>query len=62
MKYGRGPSWQIGIDEPEHLLIGLFIRDVAGLGAPTRWPPPAEPPISPAGGSASAAAKHQWQS
>jgi len=39
-----GPaSWCVGIDEPEAPVLGLFVRDVAGLTSRHVWLPPAAP-------------------
>src|SRR5664279_5495425 len=32
--------WQISTDQPQHLVIGLFIRDVAGVPSSHSWLPP----------------------
>lgn len=53
-------SWQIGIDEPPALVIGLFVRDVAGLKSRHTWLPHCAPAIAPADGEGSAEAAHQW--
>jgi len=53
-------SWQIGIDQPENLAIGLFVRDVAGLKTRHTWLPQCAPGIAPDNGEGSAAAAHQW--
>lgn len=54
------PSWQIGIDQPENLVIGLFVRDVAGLKTKHTWLPRCAPGIARESGEGSAAAAHQW--
>jgi len=53
-------SWQIGIDQPENLVIGLFVRDVAGLKTRHTWLPHCAPGIARDNGEGSAAAAHQW--
>ena len=53
-------SWQIVIDQPELLVIGLFVRDVAGLKTRHSWLPHCAPGIARASGEGSAAAAHQW--
>jgi len=53
-------SWQIGIDQPESLVIGLFVRDVAGLRTRHTWLPQCAPAIARDKGEGSAAAAHQW--
>jgi hypothetical protein len=53
-------SWQIGIDQPEPLVIGLFVRDVAGLKTRHTWLPHCAPGIARADDEGSAAAAHQW--
>ena len=59
--HGAGrASWQIGIDQPQHLLIGLFIRDVAGVPSRHSWLPPASPAVPRAGDQAPEAAGLQW--
>jgi hypothetical protein len=45
-------SWQITIDQPQSLVIGLFIRDVAGVPSRHTWLPPASPAVSRAGDQA----------
>jgi len=53
-------SWQIGIDQPENLVIGLFVRDVAGLKTRHTWLPHCAPGIARDNGEGSAEAAHQW--
>ena len=53
-------SWRIGIDQPENLVIGLFVRDVAGLKTRHTWLPHCAPGIARDNGEGSAAAAHQW--
>ena len=53
-------SWQIGIDQPENLAIGLFVRDVAGLKTRHSWLPHCAPGIARDNGEGSAAAADQW--
>jgi len=53
-------SWQIGMDQPENLVIGLFVRDVAGLKTRHTWLPHCTPGIARASGEGSAAAADQW--
>jgi len=53
-------SWQIVIDQPEPLVIGLFVRDVAGLKTRHTWLPHCAPGIARANGERSAKASHQW--
>jgi len=53
-------SWQIGIDQPENLVIGLFVRDVAGLKTRHTWLPHCAPGIARDNGEGSAAAADQW--
>lgn len=53
-------SWQIGIDQPEPLVIGLFVRDVAGLKSRHTWLPRCAPGIARDNGEGSAAAAQQW--
>jgi hypothetical protein len=53
-------SWQIGMDQPENLVIGLFVRDVAGLKSRHTWLPHCSPGIARANGEGSAVAAHQW--
>ena len=54
-------SWQIVIDQPEPLVIGLFVRDVAGLKTRHTWLPHCAPGIARDNGEGSAAAAHQWE-
>ena len=53
-------SWQIGMDQPESLVIGLFVRDVAGLKTRHTWLPHCVPDIARDTREGSAAAAHQW--
>jgi hypothetical protein len=50
-------SWQISTDQPQPLVIGLFIRDVSGMPSRNSWLPPAVPR---AGDQAPDAAGPQW--
>jgi hypothetical protein len=53
-------SWLISTDQPQPLVIGLFIRDVAGVPSRNSWVPPASPAVARAGGQAPDAAGQQW--
>jgi hypothetical protein len=53
-------SWQISIDQPQPLVIGLFIRDVAGVPSRNSWLPPASPAVPHAGDQAPDGAGLQW--
>jgi hypothetical protein len=53
-------SWQIRTDQPQPLVIGLFIRDVAGVPSRNSWLPPASPAVPRAGDQAPDAAGLQW--
>lgn len=53
-------SWQISTDQPQHLVIGLFIRDVAGVPSRNSWLPPASPTVPRAGDQAPDVAGQQW--
>jgi len=53
-------SWQISTDQPQPLLIGLFIRDVAGVPSRKSCLPPASPTVPRAGEQAPDAAGPQW--
>jgi hypothetical protein len=53
-------SWRIVIDQPEPLVMGLFVRDVAGLKTRHSWLPHCAPDIARDNGEGSAAAAHQW--
>ena len=53
-------SWQISTDQPQPLVIGLFIRDVAGVPSRNSWVPPASPAVPRAGDQAPDAAGQQW--
>ena len=53
-------SWQVGIDEPPPLVIGLFVRDVAGLKSRHTWLPHCAPAVPRANGEGSEEAAHQW--
>lgn len=52
--------WQISTDQPQHLVIGLFIRDVAGVPSRTSWLPPASPTAPRAENQAPDVAGLQW--
>ncbi|MFG1805603.1 hypothetical protein [Streptomyces sp. NPDC049040] len=46
MRYAGSPSWLMRIQSPQGLLIGLFVRDAAGLHPPTAVDlPPLEPAV-----------------
>src|SRR5665647_613823 len=53
-------SWQISTDQPQPLVIGLFIRDVAGVPSGNNWLPPTSPTVPRAGDQAPEAAGLQW--
>jgi len=53
-------SWQISTDQPQPLVIGLFIRDVAGVPSGNNWLPPTSPIVPRAGDQAPKAAGLQW--
>jgi hypothetical protein len=53
-------SWQISTDQPQPLVIGLFIRDVARVPSRNSWLPPASPAVPRAGDQAPDVAGQQW--
>jgi hypothetical protein len=53
-------SWQISTDQPQPLVIGLFIRDVAGVPSRNSWLPSASPAVQRAGDQAPDVAGLQW--
>jgi len=53
-------SWQISTDQPQPLVIGLFIRDVVGVSSRHSWLPPASLAVPRAGDLAPDAAGVQW--
>ena len=53
-------SWQISTDQPQPMVIGLFIRDVAGVPSRNSWLPPDSPAVPRAGDQAPDAAGLQW--
>jgi hypothetical protein len=53
-------SWRIGIDEPQPLVIGLFVRDVSGLTSSHVWLPHSVPATPRANGEGSEEAARQW--
>src|SRR5487761_2167862 len=53
-------SWQIVMDQPENLVIGLFVRDVSGLKTGHTWLPHCSPGIARENGEGSATAAHEW--
>ncbi len=55
-----GASWQIRIDQPQSLAIGLFIRDVAAVPSRHSWLPLASPAVPRSGDQAPEAAGPQW--
>lgn len=60
MREAGRTSWRIGIDEPQPLVIGLFVRDVAGLTSRHAWLPPAVPATPRANGKGPEDAARQW--
>jgi hypothetical protein len=54
------PSWRIEFDEPQPLVIGLFVRDVAGLRSRSAWLPHCVPATTRANGEGSEEAARQW--
>jgi hypothetical protein len=52
--------WQIRTDQPQPLVIGLFIRDVAGVPSRNSWLPPASPAVQRAGDQAPDLAGLPW--
>ena len=60
MRQAGPASWRIGFDEPQPLVIGLFVRDAAGLKSRHTWLPHCAPAIPRANGEGSAEAAHQW--
>ena len=60
MREAGQTSWRIGIDEPQPLVIGLFVRDVAGLKSRHVWLPHAVPTTPRANGEGSEDAARQW--
>jgi hypothetical protein len=53
-------GWQTSTDQPQSLVIGLFIRDVAGVNSRHGWLPSASPAVPRAGDQAPEAAGLQW--
>lgn len=53
-------SWLIEIDEPQPLVLGLFVRDVAGLTSRHDWLPHCVPAIPRANGEGPEEAARQW--
>lgn len=53
-------SWLIEIDEPQPLVLGLFVRDVAGLTSRHDWLPHCAPAIARANGEGLEEAARQW--
>ena len=53
-------SWQISTDQPQPLVIGLFIRDVAGVPSRNSWLPSASPAVQRAGDQAPDVVGLQW--
>lgn len=53
-------SWRIEIDEPQRLVIGLFVRDVAGLTSRHAWLPHAAPATPRANEDGPEDAARQW--
>ncbi len=60
MHKADGASWQIRIDQPQSLAIGLFIRDVAAVPSRHSWLPLASPAVPRSGDQAPEAAGPQW--
>jgi hypothetical protein len=53
-------SWRIEFDEPQPLVIGLFVRDVPGLKSRHAWLPHCAPATPRANGEGSEEAARQW--
>ena len=60
MRQAGAVSWRIEFDEPEPLVIGLFVRDAAWLKSRHTWLPSCAPAIPRANGEGSEEASHQW--
>ena len=60
MREAGRTSWRIGFDEPQPLVIGLFVRDVAGLKSRHVWLPHAVPATPRANGDGLEDAARQW--
>jgi len=60
VRHAGRASWEMRIDQPQHLAIGLFIRDIAMLPSHRDWLPPASPVVSGADDRSSQAAAPQW--
>lgn len=60
MREAGRTSWGIRIDEPQPLVIALFVRDVSGLKSRHIWLPHAVPATPRANGEGSEDAARQW--
>ncbi len=60
MKEPGKANWQLSINDPAPLSIGLFIRDVAAVPSREDWVPLASPAVPGADTKASEAAGQQW--
>lgn len=60
MREAGRTSWRIEFDEPQPLVIGLFVRDVAGLTSRHAWLPHCAPATPRANGQVSEGASRQW--
>jgi hypothetical protein len=60
MQGAGSTSWRIEIDEPQRLVIGLLVRDVAGLTSRHAWLPHAAPATPRANEEGPEDAARQW--
>jgi hypothetical protein len=60
MRLAGTTSWQISVESPQRLGIGLYVRAAAGLGSAHAWLPAASPAV-PAIRTGTEAAVPQWE-
>jgi hypothetical protein len=60
MRLAGTTSWQISVDNPQHLGIGLYVRAAAGLGSAHSWLPAVTPAVA-ATRTDTEAAVPQWE-
>jgi hypothetical protein len=60
MRFVGTKSWQLRLDSPQQLAIGLYVRAAAGLGSAHSWLPAPTPAVR-VGRQAPEAAARQWE-
>ena len=60
MHAAGGMSWQVDVDQPEQLVIGLFVHAAAALHSELAWLPPVSPTVTGNGPQGPEEAGSQW--